>query len=133
MLVRYISIGVLWLLINRLAVADPRLGGNMSDFRSTLGTPFQQQVLVRTAILKWNKPRMGGRAIALGIFAVEVAFLDERACEIVLRSRKKISRDSLYRLVNPFVENFQGTRMPKPKSDFPSSTEGGSMGSRLNI
>jgi hypothetical protein len=63
-----------------------------------------------------------GRPIAPGIFAADVAFLDRRACEIVLRSRKKISRDSLYHLVYPFVENFKGTKMPKPKSDFPNST-----------
>src|SRR6266478_3585156 len=122
MLTRYVSIVVLCLLINGLAMADTRLGGPISDFRSHLGPPFHEEVLARTATLKWNEPRVGGRPIAPGIFAAEVVFLDRRACEIVLRSRRKIPRDYLYRLVNPFVENFKGTKMPKPKSDFPNST-----------
>lgn len=122
MLARYVSIVVLCLLINGPAMADTRLGGPISDFRSHWGPPFHYEVLVRTATLEWNEPRVGGRPIAPGIFAAEVAFLDRRACEIVLRSRKKISRDSLYRLVNLFMENFKGREMPKPKSDFPGST-----------
>ena len=122
MLLRCVSIVALCLSIKTLAVADTRLGGGIGDFRSQWGPPFHEEVLVRTATLKWNEPRVGGRPIAPSIFAVEVAFLDRHACEIVLRSRKKISRDSLYRLVNPFVKSFKGTNMPKPKSDFPNST-----------
>ena len=104
------------------SVTEPHLGSSIDDFRSVWGPPSEEESLVRTASLKWNGRAADGKSIAPGIFAAEVAFLDMRACEIVLRSRKKISRDYLYRLVNPFVKSFTGTKMPNPKSDFPNSS-----------
>jgi hypothetical protein len=118
MLARCVSIVILCLLFIGPAMADTRLGGPISDFRSRWGPPFQEQVLTRTATLKWNRLPSGDRLVVPDIFGAEVGFLDGRACKIVLRSRRNASANYLFRLVKPFVESFKASKMPEPKSNF---------------
>lgn len=118
MLARSISIVILCLLTNGPVMADTRLEGPISEFRSRWGPPSQEQVFARTATLTWNKLPFGDRLVALDIFAAEVGFLDGHACKIVLRSRRHASPHYLFRLVKPFVERLKASKMPEPKSNF---------------
>lgn len=104
------------LLPGRIALADARLGATIDDFRSRWGRPSHQEILTRTATLRWTTASRG-QSLVPGVFAVEVAFLDRTACEIVLRSKERIARIAIARLAQPFLPRLNANGFAKPKSD----------------
>lgn len=90
-----------WLVSAGTLFADTRVGSSINNFRSSWGSPSSEETLVRTATLKWSL-RPNGKSIAPGVFAVEVAFLDGIACEIVLRSQRRMTPSKLVELTKPF-------------------------------
>lgn len=96
---------------------EPRLGSSINDFVSVWGPPFDEESLDRTANLKWKDLAASGESIMPGIFAIEVAFLDKIACEIVLRLRRRTTRDKMVRLVAPVLPHFRASDFAKPRSD----------------
>lgn len=97
--------------------AEPRLGDRIEEFSSAWGSPTQQESLVRTARLTWDWRESRPKSIKPGVFAVEVAFLDRVACEIVVRSKRRMTRNKVAQLVEPLVPDVDAADFPKPKSD----------------
>ena len=99
-------------------MADARLGATIGEFRSLWDRPSREEVFVRTATLTWNRqPSRSSPVLPSGIFAVEVAFLDGIACEIVLRSKKRTAPGEFIELLEPLVAHFHAADFAKPKSD----------------
>lgn len=99
------------------SAAQPRLGSSINDFVSTWGPPSDEETLGRTANLKWKNLTASGESIMPGIFGIEVAFLDRIACQIVLRSEQRITRQRLTKLVKPFLSAFQKADFAKPLNE----------------
>jgi hypothetical protein len=112
-----LAITAVFALIQQAAHATPRLGDGMSDFRSRWGQPSHQEILTRTATLRWNGKNSRSESLVPGVFAVEVAFLDRTACQIVLRSKQRKPRLAMARLAKPVLPRFRATDFAKPKSD----------------
>lgn len=96
---------------------EARLGSSIDDFLSAWGTPSDEESLVRTANLKWKRLPASFESIVPDVFAAEVAFLDGIACEIVLRSKQRITRDKMIRLAKPILPHFRAADFAKPRSD----------------
>lgn len=99
------------------SATESRLGSRIDDFRSLWGPPSDEESLIRTATLKWNRLPANGESIVPGVFAAEVAFLDGTACEIALRSRQRITTRKVAELAKPFLTTFRSADFAKPKSD----------------
>ena len=99
------------------SATKPRLGSSIDDFRSLWGPPSNEESLVRTANLKWNRHPGKAESMVPGVFAIEVAFLDGIACEIALRSKQQITPNKLVQLAKPFLTAFRHADFAKPKSD----------------
>jgi hypothetical protein len=97
--------------------ADARLGGGMNDFRSDWGRPSYEESLSRTATLRWNQQTSRIKSAVPGVFAVEVAFLDRIACEIVLRSKQRQTPNKMVRLAEPVLPHLHTGDFAKPRSD----------------
>jgi hypothetical protein len=98
-------------------LADARLGANIDEFRSKWGRPAHEEILTRTATLRWRRKVSHDESFVPGAFAVEVAFLDKTACEIVLRSYEKKNSAAIARLVQPVLPRFRVEDFATPKSD----------------
>lgn len=99
-------------------MADARLDTTIGEFRSLWDRPSREEVFVRTATLTWNRePSRSASVLPSGIVAVEVAFLDGIACEIVRRSKKRTAPGDFVHLVEPLVAHFRAADFAKPKSD----------------
>ncbi|HEV2841929.1 MAG TPA: hypothetical protein VGW39_11430 [Chthoniobacterales bacterium] len=94
-----------------------RLGATIDNFLFAWGTPSHEERLVRTASLKWNQWPASFASIVPDVFAAEVAFLDGIACEIVLRSKQRITPDEMVRLAKPILPHFRPADFAKPRSD----------------
>jgi hypothetical protein len=99
------------------ALADARLGASMDDFRSRWGRPSHQEILTRTATLRWKRAASRDQSFLPGVFEAEVAFLDKMACEIVLRSNERKSHPAMARLAAPVLPRSRANDFSKPKSD----------------
>jgi hypothetical protein len=111
-------ITVITLLVSRSGLcAEPKLGDSIEEFSSAWGSPTQHERLVRTARLTWDWRESRPESIKPGVFAVEVAFLDRVACEIVVRSKHRMTRSKVAQLVEPLVPDVDAADFPKPKSD----------------
>lgn len=95
---------------------DTRLGSRIDAFRSLWGPPSDEDSLVRTASLKWERPAINGESIVGDAYAVEVAFVDGIAYEIALRSRERITPSKLVELTRPFLTTVRDTDFVKPMS-----------------
>jgi hypothetical protein len=92
-----------------------RLGASISDFVSILGPPSDEETIFRTASLKWKRQRANANSIVPDVFAVEVAFLDGVACEIALRSKRRITPYRLVKLTEPFLTTSDNSNFVKPE------------------
>jgi hypothetical protein len=117
MLLRSILVLAGFVLTAAAGFADTRLGATVDDFRSQFGRPSREEILVRTASLKWDRPGAQNASITPGVFAVEVEFLDSIACEIALRSTGRITSKKLVQIAKPFLAAFRDADFAKPKSD----------------
>jgi hypothetical protein len=117
MLFRWLFFAIALSATGSTTLADARLGATIDDFRSRWGSPSHEEILVRTATLRWNHQKARSKSVLPGVFAVEVAFLDKIACEIVLRSRQRTTLDKIVRLAEPVLAHFRATDFAKPRSD----------------
>lgn len=99
------------------SATGPRVGSSINDFVSTWGPPSDEETLGRTANLKWKDLTASGESIMPGIFAIEVAFLDRIACQIVLRSAQRITRQKLAEVAQSFLPAFRNDDFAKPLND----------------
>lgn len=95
-----------------------RLGATIEEFRSLLGPPQNQEILKRTANLKWTRTRASAESFVPNVFAVNVAFLDGMACEIALRSRQRLTPRKLSELAKRFVPTVRNSDFARAKSSF---------------
>jgi hypothetical protein len=97
-------------------LADARLGSSIDDFRSVWGPPSGGETLVRTANLRWNRGDSRIRSIVPGVFTAQVAFLDTNACEIILRSKRRVTPKKLRQFAQPLVSSIGAEDFTKAKS-----------------
>lgn len=95
-----------------VSAGNPSLGRSPADFRSTWGAPTQVERLTRTATMLWKSKI---RTLSPNIAEAEVAFLDGNACQIILRSRRPLSRQTIAELGKALVPSFRSTGIPTPK------------------
>lgn len=117
MLFRQVLFATMMFMGTGTVLADTRLGASVDQFRSKWGHPSHEEVLARTATLRWNRENSRAKSVVPGAFAVEVAFLDKTACEIVLRSNGQRTSTAIARLVEPLLPRFRADDFVKPKSD----------------
>jgi hypothetical protein len=97
--------------------AEARLGSTINDFRSAWGNPIREEVLDHTATLLWRPAEQGNEAFPPSIFEAEVSFLDQIACQIVLRSNQPLKKAVLVKLGKELVPEFRTSDLSRLKSE----------------
>jgi hypothetical protein len=99
-----------------VAEASSSLGKSPDAFRTAWGHPSREERLTRTASSLWKFDQRRSNSLPADIAEAEVSFLDGMACQIILRSRRPLTKERIADLAKTLVPSIRKTGIPTPRT-----------------
>jgi hypothetical protein len=99
-----------------VSAGNASLGSSPDDFRSVWGAATHEERLTKTSSLLWNFNQRRTSSLSSDIKQVEVSFLDGMACQIILRSRRPLTRERIAELGKALVPSLRKKGVPRPRA-----------------
>jgi hypothetical protein len=107
-----LAVGVFASIGNSVSAKTTSMGSSPEEFRSVWGAPAREERLSRTTSILWKFNQRRTSSLSPDIAQVEVFFLDRMACQVIVRSRRTLTRERIAELAKALVPAVRKTGVP---------------------